>query len=59
MTEPSKMTVAVLRKELEKKGLDTTGLKAALVERLTKALESGVGDEPAAAATEAEVRIPS
>ena len=53
------MTVAVLRKELEKKGLDTTWLKAALVERLTKALESGVGDEPAAAATEAEVRIPS
>ena len=34
----AKLTVPLLRAELEKRGLDTKGLKAQLVERLTKAL---------------------
>jgi hypothetical protein len=46
------MTVAVLRKELEKRGLDTAGLKAALVARLEEAEEGGGG----AAAAAPEVR---
>jgi hypothetical protein len=40
MTKPSSMTVAVLRKELKKRDLDTEGLKAVLVERLQKALDA-------------------
>ena len=39
------MTVAKLREALKEKGLDTSGLKAALVERLQEALRSG-GDAP-------------
>jgi len=39
-----KMTVAKLRDALKKKGLDTAGLKAALVERLQEALRSDGGD---------------
>ena len=39
------MTVAKLREALKEKGLDTSGLKAALVERLQEALRSG-GDSP-------------
>ena len=35
-----KMTVAKLRDALKKKGLDTAGLKAALVDRLQEALRS-------------------
>ena len=34
----AKMTVAQLRKELESRGLDTSGLKAALVSRLEASL---------------------
>ena len=47
-SDVSKLTVPALRKELEKLGLDSTGLKAVLVERLTKA------HEEAAAAPEPE-----
>ena len=58
MTKPSSMTVAVLRKELKKRDLDTEGLKAVLVERLQKALDAEAsGDETTAAApAEPEVR---
>ena len=42
-----KMTVAKLRDALQAKGLDTTGLKAALVARLQEALQSGGADVPA------------
>ena len=37
------MTVAKLREALKEKGLDTSGLKAALVERLQEALRVGWG----------------
>ena len=49
----SKMTVPVLRKELEKLGLDTSGLKAVLVERLTKARAEAAIARDAAIASEA------
>jgi len=39
----AKMTVAVLRDELKSRGLDTTGLKAALVARLEDAMEKEAG----------------
>ena len=38
--EPAEMTVAVLREELKRRGLDTTGLKAVLVERLRGAIDA-------------------
>ena len=37
--EPAKMTVAELRKELQARGLDTSGRKAELVPRLEEALK--------------------
>ena len=46
----SKLTVPVLRQELSKRGLDTSGLKAVLVARLNEAIES---KEAAAGAKEA------
>ena len=46
MTDPSTMTVAQLKEELKARGLDATGLKAALLARLQAALESaGDGDD--------------
>ena len=44
MTDPSTMTVAQLKEELKARGLDATGLKAALLARLQAALESA-GDD--------------
>ena len=41
----AKLTVAKLRDALKKKGLDTTGLKAALVARLQESLQSVWGDD--------------
>ena len=38
--EPAEMTVAVLREELKRRGLDTTGMKAVLVERLRGAIDA-------------------
>jgi|Laugresbdmm110sn_1035088.scaffolds.fasta_scaffold137071_1 hypothetical protein len=48
--QPSKLTVPLLRAELERRGLETSGLKAVLVARLEGALASETG---AAAAAEA------
>ena len=43
----AKMTVAQLREELKSRGLDTSGLKAALVSRLEASLaDDGAGAEP-------------
>ena len=39
LEKPSSLTVPLLRAELDKRGLATTGLKAELVARLTEALE--------------------
>jgi len=39
--EPAEMTVAVLRRELKKRKLETVGLKAVLVERLERAMGAG------------------
>ena len=41
---PAEMTVAVIKKELEARGLDTKGLKGELVERLERAI-TGQGGE--------------
>ena len=57
MTDPKdvpKLTVAKLRDALKRRGLDTSGLKAALVARLQEALgagESGDADPPPSPAT--------
>ena len=56
----SKLTVKVLKEELEKRSLPSDGLKAALVKRLQEAVDGG-GDAAAAApepAAEAAVRPP-
>ena len=47
MTDPSTMTVAQLKEALKTRGLDATGLKAALVARLRAALESSDADAEA------------
>ena len=44
--EPAKMTVAELRKELQARGLDTSGKKAELVPRLEEALKGIDEAEP-------------
>lgn len=55
----SSMTVAQLKKELGDRGLDTTGLKAALVARYEEALSAGGGDaEMDAAAPAAPAAAP-
>ena len=53
----SKMTVPVLRKELKKLGLDTSGLKAVLVERLIEARAEAAAPEPEPAPAPAPPRI--
>ena len=48
---PRSLKVTELRKELEKRGLDSSGLKAALVERLEEALDDelmGVAEDKGA-----------
>ena len=45
LTNLSRMTVADLKKELEKRKLDTSGLKAALVARLEEAQANDSGDD--------------
>ena len=52
---PAEMTVAVIKKELEARGLDTKGLKAVLVARLEEAL---AGDATGDAAPVAEPAAP-
>ena len=49
MVNPETLTVAKLKAELEKLGQPTTGLKAALVDRLKEALAGGGVAEEAAA----------
>ena len=44
--EARKMTVAQLREELMRRGLDKSGLKAVLLERLLRALESEAAPKP-------------
>lgn len=46
--KPGSMTVAVLRKELEKREMDTSGLKAVLVERLQTVLDAETGGDETA-----------
>ena len=53
---PAKMTVAKLREELERRGLDTQGKKAELVARLQADIEAeGETAAPAAKKTKTEV----
>ena len=60
MTDPKdvpKLTVAKLRDALKRRGLDTSGLKAALVARLQEAL--GAGDVAAPSSAEATTPAPA
>lgn len=53
---PAKMTVAKLREELERRGLETQGKKAELVARLQADIKTeGETDAPAAKKTKTEV----
>ena len=45
LDKPASLTVPVLREELSKRGLATTGLKSELVARLTEAMEGNGGGE--------------
>jgi hypothetical protein len=54
----SKLKVAELKEELLKRGLDTSGLKADLAERLTEAIAGEGTAAPAAAAAPAKRGMP-
>ena len=45
MIDPSKMTVAQLKEELDARGLSTTGKKEELKERLIEALDANEDEE--------------
>ena len=45
MVDPSKMTVAQLKEELDARGLSTTGKKEELKERLIEALDANEAEE--------------
>jgi hypothetical protein len=52
---PGKMTVAQLREALAAKGMDTSGLKAALVARMEEA--NAGGDDPTGASARSRIRL--
>jgi hypothetical protein len=52
---PGKMTVAQLREALAAKGMDTSGLKAALVARMEEA--NAGGDDPTGASARSRTRL--
>ena len=52
-----KLTVAKLRAQLKKKGLDTSGKKAVLVERLAAALDEAAAVDTSLAATRPRLHL--
>jgi hypothetical protein len=54
--DPTKLTVKMLKKELEDRGLATKGRKAELAERLTSALANTDGDEQTEAAAKSTTK---
>ena len=54
--DPTKLTVKMLKKELEARGLATKGRKAELAERLTSALANTDGDEQTEAAAKSTTK---